>query len=98
MQNLVFPVTLSLDRSTIAADGTEIPVTNGMAVTVEIKTGQRRIIDYIFSPLVEVASTGRWVRPMRARVKGLSRVKAGRDPAVSNGRCLGWLRREIAPS
>jgi hypothetical protein len=28
-----------------------------MAVTVEIKTGQRRIIDYIFSPLVEVAST-----------------------------------------
>jgi hemolysin D len=98
VQNLVFPVTLSLDRSTIAADGTEIPVTNGMAVTVEIKTGQRRIIDYIFSPLVEVASTGRWVRPMRARVKGLSRVKAGRDPAVSNGRCLGWLRREIAPS
>jgi hypothetical protein len=35
----------------------EIPVTNGMAVTVEIKTGQRRIIDYVFSPLVEVAST-----------------------------------------
>ena len=57
VQNLVFPVTLSLDRSTIAADDTEIPVTNGMAVTVEIKTGQRRIIDYIFSPLVEVAST-----------------------------------------
>ena len=28
-----------------------------MAVTVEIKTGQRRIIDYIFSPFVEVAST-----------------------------------------
>ena len=55
MQNLVFPVTLSLDRPTIAADGAEIPVTNGMAV--EVKTGQRRIIDYIFSPLVEVAST-----------------------------------------
>ena len=57
MQNLVFPVTLSLDRSTIAADGAEIPVTNGMAVTVEIKTGQRRIIDDVFSPFVEVAST-----------------------------------------
>jgi hemolysin D len=27
-----------------------------MAVTVEIKTGERRIIDYIFSPLTEVTS------------------------------------------
>ena len=45
-----------LDRSTIAANGAEIPVTNGMAVTVEIKTGSRRIIDYLFSPLVEVTS------------------------------------------
>jgi hemolysin D len=52
VQNLVFPITLSLDRSTVAADGAEIPLTNGMAVTVEIKTGQHRIIDYIFSPLV----------------------------------------------
>ena len=57
IQNLVFPVVLSLDRTMIAADGAEIPVTNGMAVTVEVKTGYRRIIDYIFSPLVEVAST-----------------------------------------
>jgi hemolysin D len=57
VQNLVFPVTLALERTTIVADGAEIPVRNGMAVTVEVKTGQRRIIDYIFSPLVEVAST-----------------------------------------
>jgi hemolysin D len=57
VQNLVFPVTLVLERTSIAADGAEIPVRNGMAVTVEVKTGQRRIIDYIFSPLVEVAST-----------------------------------------
>jgi hypothetical protein len=27
------------------------------AVTVEIKTGTRRILGYIFSPLMEVAST-----------------------------------------
>ncbi len=27
-----------------------------MAVTVEIKTGSRRLLEYIFSPLVEVAS------------------------------------------
>jgi hemolysin D len=27
-----------------------------MAVTVELKTGARRLIEYVFSPLVEVAS------------------------------------------
>ena len=55
-QNLFFPVTLALEKSTINADGEEIPISNGMAVTVEIKTGYRRIVDYVFSPLVEVAS------------------------------------------
>jgi hypothetical protein len=47
----------SVCRTWFSRSATEIPVTNGMAVTVEVKTGQRRIIDYIFSPLVEVAST-----------------------------------------
>jgi hemolysin D len=56
MQNLFFPVTLRLEKSAISADGEEIPISNGMAVTVEIKTGYRRIIDYVFSPVVEVAS------------------------------------------
>jgi hemolysin D len=56
MQNLVFPVTLELDQTTIATDSGDVPVSNGMAVTVEIKTGYRRVIDYLFSPLVEVAS------------------------------------------
>ena len=35
----------------------DVDRSHGMAVTVEVKTGYRRIIDYIFSPLVEVAST-----------------------------------------
>jgi hemolysin D len=56
IQNLIFPVTVSLERTTINADGLEIPISNGMTVTIEIKTGSRRIIDYIFSPIVEVAS------------------------------------------
>ena len=38
------------------------PLTSGMAATVEIKTGARRILEYLFSPLVEVAS-----RAMRER-------------------------------
>jgi hemolysin D len=55
-QNLVFAVELSPEASTLAIDGAERPLTSGMAATVEIKTGARRLMDYIFSPLVEVAS------------------------------------------
>jgi hemolysin D len=57
VQNLVFPVTLKPDRTYMSADGVDAPISNGMAVTVEIKTGTRRIIEYLFSPLVEVGST-----------------------------------------
>ena len=62
MQNLVFAVELTPDVSTIDVDGVERPLTSGMATTVELKTGSRRLIEYLFSPLVEVAS-----RAMRER-------------------------------
>ncbi len=55
-QNLVFPVVLKPDAETIAVDGATQPLTSGMAVTVELKTGARRMLEYLFSPLVEVAS------------------------------------------
>ena len=55
-QNLVFPVTLKPDRIAMDVDGETLPLTPGMAVTVEIATGRRRILEYVFSPLVEVAS------------------------------------------
>ncbi|HEY1782000.1 MAG TPA: HlyD family type I secretion periplasmic adaptor subunit, partial [Roseiarcus sp.] len=55
-QNLVFPVVLKPDAETIAVDGAVQPLTSGMAVTVELKTGARRMLECLFSPLVEVAS------------------------------------------
>jgi membrane fusion protein, hemolysin D len=55
-QNLVFPVVLKPDAETIAVDGLIQPLTSGMAVTVELKTGARRMLEYLFSPLIEVAS------------------------------------------
>ena len=55
-QNLVFPVTLKPARSAMIVDGQNVPLTPGMAVSVEIATGKRRILEYIFSPLVETAS------------------------------------------
>jgi hemolysin D len=55
-QNLVFPATIALTRRTIDVDSKQVGLTPGMAVTVEIKTGQRRAIDYVLSPLREVAT------------------------------------------
>lgn len=55
-QNLVFPVVLKPDVETITVDGLTQPLTSGMAVTVELKTGARRMLEYLFAPLVEVAS------------------------------------------
>jgi membrane fusion protein, hemolysin D len=61
-QNLVFPVVLKPDAGTISIDGADQPLTSGMAVTVELKTGARRVLEYLFAPMVEVAS-----RAMRER-------------------------------
>nr|WP_105433185.1 HlyD family type I secretion periplasmic adaptor subunit [Neorhizobium sp. T6_25] len=55
MQNLVFPVTLSLDADRVSADGREFKLSSGMSATAEVRTGERRILEYVFSPLVEVA-------------------------------------------
>jgi hemolysin D len=55
-QNLVFAVVLDPEASAISIDGVSQPLTSGMAVTVELKTGARRLLEYLFSPLVEVAS------------------------------------------
>ncbi|GGB10584.1 HlyD family type I secretion periplasmic adaptor subunit [Brucella endophytica] len=56
MQNLVFPISVRPDQATIDVNGKVMPLTPGMAVTVEVKTGKRRILEYLFSPLVEITS------------------------------------------
>lgn len=56
VQNLVFPVKLTPDKTTMQIDGQIVPLTPGMAISVEIATGSRRILEYVFSPLVETAS------------------------------------------
>jgi hemolysin D len=55
-QALVFPATLRLARHRILVDGEQVPLSPGMAVAVEIKTGKRRAIDYILSPLREMVA------------------------------------------
>jgi hemolysin D len=56
-QNLVFPALVRLDRKSMDVDGKDVPLSYGMMVTVEVKTGARRVIDYVLSPLREVTST-----------------------------------------
>jgi hemolysin D len=51
--NLVFPATLTLSRPSIMVEDSEVPLVPGMTVSVEIKTGSRRAIDYVLSPLRE---------------------------------------------
>lgn len=49
---LVFAVRVRLDRNTIFVDGNNLHLSPGMAVTVEIKTTQRRVIEYFLDPLM----------------------------------------------
>lgn len=45
-------VRVALQRATMKVDGRIVPLLPGMAVTAEIKTGRRRVIDYFLSPLL----------------------------------------------
>lgn len=51
-----FPATVKLARTTMPVDGTLVPISPGMAVTAEIKTGQRRLIEYLLAPLQRAGS------------------------------------------
>lgn len=51
-QELVYAARISLDRTQMQVDDRLVNLTPGMAVTVEIKTGTRRIISYLLSPLI----------------------------------------------
>lgn len=47
----IFPAVLALKRKTIDVDGKAVTLSPGMNVTAEIKTGRRRVIEYLLSPI-----------------------------------------------
>ena len=47
----VYAARIALDRDTLEVDGKQTRLQPGMTVTAEIKTGRRRIADYLLSPL-----------------------------------------------
>lgn len=51
-RGLMYAVKVLLDETALNVKGQAKPITPGMAVSVEIKTGERRIIEYVMSPLM----------------------------------------------
>ena len=48
---LMFPARVKLDQTHLVIDGVRVALTPGMSLSVEVKTGKRRVIDYLLSPL-----------------------------------------------
>ncbi|WP_222937552.1 HlyD family type I secretion periplasmic adaptor subunit [Spartinivicinus ruber] len=53
---LVFPARVEMETDQIMVDGHAINLAPGMTITAEIKTGERRVIEYLLSPLQEYQS------------------------------------------
>lgn len=49
-RRLVYTARIALDRNYLNIDGRRVALEPGMAVTAEIKTGRRRVLDYLLSP------------------------------------------------
>jgi hemolysin D len=54
-KGLVYSTRVEMLKNSIPVGHTSIPLTPGMSVSVEIKTGRRRVIEYFLSPLMEHA-------------------------------------------
>ena len=54
---LVYPITVVPERDTVMVDGEAMPLSAGMAVTVDLLTERRRLLDYVISPLIELYAT-----------------------------------------
>ncbi|MCF8152445.1 MAG: HlyD family type I secretion periplasmic adaptor subunit [Burkholderiaceae bacterium] len=55
-RGLIYSTRARLQRATVLVDGKTVHLSAGMAVSVEIKTGKRRVIEYFLSPLLQYGS------------------------------------------
>jgi hemolysin D len=51
-QGLIYKVKLLMNKSTLVVDHQEVQLIPGMAVTAEVMTGERRLIEYVMAPLM----------------------------------------------
>jgi len=57
-QELLYTARVSLDATQMQIEDKMVNLAPGMAATVEIKTGQRRIIEYVMPPLLRYRQEG----------------------------------------
>lgn len=55
-RGLIYSTRVKMEKASINVDGTPVSLSPGMAVSVEIKTGKRRVIEYFLSPLMQHTS------------------------------------------
>jgi len=53
---LIYSTRVKLSKDTLRVENKMVRLTPGMAVTVEVRTGTRRVIEYFLSPLMQVTS------------------------------------------
>ncbi len=54
--NLMLPERVQLTRSRLIVDGRAAALSPGMSAQVEVVTGRRRVIDYLWSPVAKAVS------------------------------------------
>ncbi len=52
-RGLIYSVRMSLERADLNVGNARVPLSPGMAVNAEIRTGTRRVIEYVMSPLLQ---------------------------------------------
>jgi hemolysin D len=55
-RGLLFPIRIALRAGGMDIDGTRVALTPGMSLSAEVRTGRRRVIDYLLSPLQKTSS------------------------------------------
>jgi hemolysin D len=59
-RGLVFPIRVKITQPVLKVDGRPATLSPGMSVTLEVVTGKRRVIDYLWSPVAKaVTEAGR---------------------------------------
>jgi hemolysin D len=53
-----YPVRVSVERNDVQVDGGAVRLSSGMTASVQVRTGARRIIDFMLSPVEKAANEG----------------------------------------
>ena len=54
-KGLVYKIKVAMEKTTMVVDGRLVHFSPGMAASVEVKTGKRRIIEFFLSPIIKYA-------------------------------------------